>query len=37
MDLLKVDPIQVLNNDCLGAILSYLDPASIKAAALVSR
>ena len=37
MDVVKVDPVQVLNSDCLGAILSYLDPASMKEAALVSR
>ena len=39
MDPVNLDPVHVpvLNNDCLVAIFSYLDVASIKAAALVSR
>ena len=35
MGVVKVDPVQVLNSDCLGAILSYLDPASVRTAALI--
>ena len=37
MNFVKVDPIQVINMDCLGIIFSYLDPTSMKNASLVSR
>ena len=37
VDLVQVDPVQVLNKDCLLALFSYLDPKSVKASALVSR
>ena len=37
MNLVKIDPIQVINMDCLNIIFSYLDPTSMKKATLVSR
>ena len=37
MNLVKIDPIQVINMDCLSIIFSYLDPTSMKKATLVSR
>ena len=37
MNLVKIDPVQVINIDCLGIIFSHLDPISMKKATLVSR
>ena len=37
VDVVRVDPIQILNADCLTALFSFLDPSSVKAASLVSR
>lgn len=34
---MDISPSEVLNQDCLSVIFSYLDPTSVKAAALVSR
>ena len=37
MDVIRVDPLKVLDPDCLAALFSFLDLASVKAACLVSR